>query len=163
MERDELVEQVLAVWRRHQEILLYLLDEIPEQALTAKPAGSRGRDVARVFYHLERVRRGWLHHHETGERPKLPRRDKGPPPSKAELRRGLGESGAGVEAWLERALAGEARPRMFGKQPLRWLAYLLAHESHHRGQIALALKQSGHKLTEKVAVQGLWGRWIFGR
>lgn len=160
--RIDLDEQTLATWRRHNEILLLLLDAIPDEGLTAKPSGSRGRDVARVFAHLYRVRTGWLHHHETGKRPKVPRFDKGPPPEKAKLRGLLLDSGTEVEAWLERALRGETRPRYFGKQPLRWLGYLIAHESHHRGQIALALKQSGIPLAEEVAIKGLWGRWIFG-
>ena len=163
MQPEQLSEQILATWRRHNDILLFLLDEVPEEGLAAKPAGSRGRDVARVFAHLYRVRTGWLHHHETGKRPKVPRFDKGEPPGKKRLEELLSGSGAEVEAWLERALRGETAPRYFGKQPVRWLGYLISHESHHRGQIALALKQSGLRLPEKIAVQGLWGRWIFGR
>ena len=163
MTQEDLAEEILATWRRHNEILLYLLEQIPEEGLAAKPTGSRGRDVARQFFHLNRVRVGWLHHHETGERPKLPRQHKGPPPSKEELHTALGESGESIETWLGRALRGETRPRMFGKSPIRWLGYLIAHESHHRGQIALALKQAGLKLPEKVAVGGLWGKWIFGK
>ncbi|MHC4236204.1 MAG: DinB family protein [Planctomycetota bacterium] len=163
MQPEQLNDQILATWRRHNDILLFLLDEIPDEGLAAKPAGSRGRDVARVFVHLYRLRAGWLHHHETGKRPNVPRFDKGPPPEKAQLRELLRQSGAEAEAWLERALRGEAAPRYFGKQAVRWLGYLISHESHHRGQIALALKQSGMRLPEKVAVKGLWGRWIFGR
>ena len=157
-----LEKEILATWRRHNQILLFLLEQIPEEGLIARPAGSRGRDVARVFAHLYRVRVGWLHHHETGKRPKVPRFDKGPPPARSELEKMLTRSGAEVEAWLGKALRGEAAPRYFGKQPVRWLGYLIAHESHHRGQIALALKQSGMRLSEEVPVKGLWGRWIFG-
>lgn len=159
----QLGDQILGTWRLHNEILLLLLDAVPDEGLAAKPSGSRGRDVARVFTHLYRVRVGWLHHHETGKRPKVRRFDKGPAPERSELRGLLETSGAEVEAWLERALRSETAPRHFGRQPVRWLGYLIAHESHHRGQIALALKQSGMPMPEKVAVKGLWGRWIFGR
>ncbi len=159
---DELKSEIVATWRRHNEILVFLLENIPDEGLTAKPTASRGRDVAAQFYHLQRVRLGWLHHHATGERPKIERLDKDAPPSKKQLLTMLAESGAGVEKWLELSIEGKARIRMFGKQPLRWMGYLIAHESHHRGQIALALKQSGLRLPEKVAMQGLWGKWIYG-
>ncbi len=160
--REEIVRQVLATWRRHNDILLYLLDKIPSRGLAAVPTGSRGRDVARQFSHIDRVRRGWVHVHLTGRRPQLPRVDRGPPPTRARLRATLRDSGRQVETVLRRGLAGEIAPRMFGRQLVRWLGYLLAHESHHRGQIVLALKQAGMRLPDSIAVQGLWGRWIFG-
>ena len=162
MSSEDLSEQVIATWRRHNDVHRLLIDAIPDEGLAAKPSGSRGRDVARVFAHLYRVRLGWLHHHETGKRPKLPRYDQGPPPPKSQLLEWISESGDAVEAWLAKALQGEVAPRYFGKNPVRWLGYLISHESHHRGQVALALKQSDIKLPESVAVNGLWGRWIFG-
>ena len=71
--------------------------------------------------------------------------------------------GRGVEAWLEAALRGAVKRRQFGKNPVRWMGYLIAHESRHRGQIMLALKQKGLRQTEKVVIQGLWGRRVFGK
>ncbi len=163
MESKELERQLAGVWHRHNKILLLLLSAVPAKGFAAVPTGSRGRDVARQFNHLNRVRLGWVHYHRTGKRPKLPRGDKGPRPSRAELRAALVKSGKEVSALVQECLRGEARPRMFGRDIVRWLAYLISHESHHRGQIMLALKQSGFRLPEKVAVQGLWGTWIFGK
>jgi len=163
MKTGELEQQVLNAWRRHNEILLHLVRSVPAEGFAALPTGSRGRDVARQFNHLNRVRLAWLHYHQTAKRPVLPRSDAGPRPTRAQLTGALAASGKGVSGFAERCLRGEARPRMFGREIVRWLAYLIAHESHHRGQIVLALKQSGFRLSPKVALQGLWGTWIYGK
>jgi uncharacterized damage-inducible protein DinB len=163
MKIDPLAREVLATWKRHQQILLFLLQRVPEKHLAAVPVGSKGRDVARQFAHLNRNRLGWLHFHVTGARPELPNSTKGERPKKKELAAALRASGKSIEELLAKALRKEARVRLFGKSPVRWMGYLIAHESHHRGQILLALRQSGLVLDEKVTVQGLWGKWIFGK
>jgi uncharacterized damage-inducible protein DinB len=159
----DITNQILDTWRRHNDILLFLLREIPDDGLQAVPSDSRGRDVARQLAHIYRNRLGWVHYHETGKRPKLERYDKGPPPSKTELLKFIEESGNAVLLLLEKALKDEVRIRMFGKNIVRWMGYLISHESHHRGQIMLALKQNGMRLPDKVAIQGLWGKWIMGK
>lgn len=43
----------------------------------------------------------------------------------------------------------------FKPHPAAFLGYLISHESHHRGQILLCLKQSGHPV-EKEVQYGIW-------
>ena len=160
--REELVRQLLAAWARNDAILRELLHHVPPGGLRAIPAGSRGREVAAQFWHLHRARVVWLAFHDGAKRPALARYDRGTPPTRTQLRRALTASGAAVARFLERAFAGDARPRLFRGEPVRWLAYLIAHESHHRGQILLALKQAGMKVPDDVAVNRLWGSWIYG-
>ncbi|HXE56523.1 MAG TPA: hypothetical protein VNK43_00840, partial [Gemmatimonadales bacterium] len=104
-----------------------------------------------------------LVYHQTGEREKAPRVAKGAPIPKATLRAALRESGEAVGRHLRASLTGGAGIRMFTGQPVRWMGYLIAHESHHRGQILLGLKQRGMRLPERVALQGVWGKWFWGK
>jgi uncharacterized damage-inducible protein DinB len=163
MTRNELTSQILATWRLHNKILIYLLSQIPKKGLSTRPSGSRGRDVTAQFAHLYSVRIAWLQYHRTGQRPKSKRLGTSKPPSRRELMKNLRKSGKDIELFLADACESNIRPRLFGRQVVRWIGYLISHESHHRGQIVLALKQSGMRLNEHVAMTGLWGKWIFGK
>ena len=155
-------DKVVKMWTVHNGIKVYLIEQIPTAGFKAVPAGSRGRTVAEQLVHMNRVRLGWLHYHATGKRPKLAGA-KGATPTKAQLKKSFVASGKAVEEFLRQALEEGALPRAFGKDALRWMGYLISHESHYRGQIMLALKQNGMRLPEKVSVQGIWGKWMWGK
>jgi uncharacterized damage-inducible protein DinB len=70
------------------------------------------------------------------------------------LVRSLKESGKAMEALFKKGIA-DGRVKGFKPHVTAFLGYVLAHESHHRGQIAVTLKQSGHTLDKKVGY-GIW-------
>lgn len=65
-------------------------------------------------------------------------------------------SAAAVDTFLRERLQSGERIKFLQGKPIRWMCYLIARDSHHRGQIALALKQNGMRLPDKVALSRIW-------
>jgi uncharacterized damage-inducible protein DinB len=156
---NSLTEQALGAWRTHQEINELLIDAIPEKGLAAVPSESRGRDVARQLIHMDYVRVKWLQHCNAPEAKGLTLHRKEEELSPAQLKSALRDSGRAVESFLRRLMEQGGKTKMFKGEPVRLLCYLISHESHHRGQIALALKQNGMRLPDEVVLEGLWQKW----
>jgi uncharacterized damage-inducible protein DinB len=157
-----MLEAMLELWRRHEGINRHLLAGIPDAGLlavtllkTGKP--SIGRNVARQFAHCVEVRLSHMRVAEKALVRDVPPLAKGETPSRAYLELALGASSGAVEAQLHRLVAkGEL---VHQAPPLVFLGYLIAHESHHRGQMLLALKQSGAGLSDDIR-WGVWSRWF---
>jgi uncharacterized damage-inducible protein DinB len=83
--------------------------------------------------------------------------------TRRELVSALGRSSRGLEALLALGIAAgghlpPSRGYVWRNLPLdvhHVLAYFVAHEGHHRGQIILAARQLGHRLPASVS-GGLW-------
>lgn len=163
MDEETLLQQILAAWRVNNGINLVLIDALDKKALNAVPQGSRGRNVARQLVHMHQVRIAWMRFNGVDEVRDLPRFARDIVPTRAQLMAAFRASGRVVQDFVQRRLREGRRIKYLKGQPVVWLVYLVSHESHHRGQIALTLKQNGMKLPESVAMAGLWGTWHSAR
>lgn len=139
-------------WHIHNRINLYLLQAIDEAHLSVKPNG-KGRTIGEQFAHLHQVRLMWIKVAAPAVLDELPKIDKSAI-SKSLLKAALEQSGAAIGQLLEQSIVS-GKIKGFKPHPSAFLGYLIAHESHHRGQVTLGLKWAGHPVDAKTAY-GLW-------
>jgi uncharacterized damage-inducible protein DinB len=154
MDAALLAEQLVDTWRIHNRINLYLLDAVAPEAL-ADVSASRGRTVGEQVAHLHNVRLMWLKASAPELLEGLAKVEKDAAGDRDGLRAALEASSAAIERLLAEAVEAGGRVKGFKPHVTGFLGYLISHESHHRGQIALTLKQAGHPLDRKTGF-GLW-------
>lgn len=142
---------LIETWQIHNRINIYLLDSIDDGNLT-DVSSSKGRNVGEQFAHMHNVRLMWLKVANILLLDGLDKIDKASI-TKDCLITGLQSSGKVIEQLLTQARDGKIRG--FKPHATAFLGYLISHESHHRGQIMLALKQNGHPVDQKIQY-GLW-------
>jgi uncharacterized damage-inducible protein DinB len=144
---------LLDTWAIHNRIHLYLLEALSDDALRGQLA-SGGRDVAHQLAHVHDVRLMWLNAAAPDLLDGLRKFGSASAPSAADLSAALTTSGDAISTLIDHGLQ-TGRIKGFKPHPAAFVGYLIAHESSHRGEVGVALTQSGHKLPDKVAY-GLW-------
>ncbi len=146
------MHQFIEAWQIHNRINLYLLNAIKQEHLTDMPA-SKGRNVGEQFAHIHNVRLMWLKAAAPELLEGLTKIEKGTI-TKQLLTDELIKSAEAIGKLLETGLA-TGKIKGFKPSAAAFLGYFISHESHHRGQVMLALKQSGHPVDQKTQY-GLW-------
>ena len=147
-------KQFLETWDIHNRINLYMLDPVEPASLRSLSA-SKGRTVGEQFAHIHNVRLMWLKAAAPDLLKGLTKLETEHALDKKQLRKSLANSAVAIRSLLEQSMAQGGKVKGFKPHAAAFLGYLISHESHHRGQIALTLKQSGAPLDKKIQY-GIW-------
>ena len=131
----------------------YVIDGLPGEAWRAEPPEGKGREVAAIVAHIHNVRVMWLK--AAAKDGKIPDQLDRHTVTPAQAKKALVQSHDALAAVLKTALEGDGRVKGFKPDVGAFLGYLIAHDAHHRGQIAMLARQLGHPLPQ-TAMFGMW-------
>lgn len=150
-------------WRTNSCVTAYLVEHLPAALWKAVVPGAPHRTIRMIAGHLHNARCMWIktlgQEHGVAVPASVDRRKV----TRRELLSALKRSSRGIEALLELGVAAggcvpPSKRYVWRNLPLdipHVLTYLVAHESHHRGQIVMLARQLGHRLPGDISA-GLW-------
>jgi len=153
---SQLPAALLSAFATNNSINQYLIENIAPAVWKAKPAEGKGRTISAIVAHMHNVRVMWLKVSAKGSTipPQLDRASVTP----AQAIQGLEQSTQALSELIARALQSDGRIKGFRPNVAGFLGYLIAHDAHHRGQIAMLARQLGHPLPQKIT----FGMWEWG-
>ena len=161
--RLALRDSILNAWATNNRTTVFLIEQLPPVLWTAAVPGAPRRTVRMIAGHIHNARCMWIktlgRPHGISVPPIVDRRRV----SRAQLIGALKRSSQGIASLLDFGCErnGQIPPTpayVWRNLPLdvgHVLAYFVAHEGHHRGQIVMVARQLGHRLPPAVT-NGLW-------
>jgi uncharacterized damage-inducible protein DinB len=155
--RDDLFDSFLVNEAMNQ----FILKHLSPHAWRAKPPAGAGRTIAAIFSHIHNVRRKWLR--LSAPHLELPAQLDRYRCTQHQAGVALAESANRCSEMLAEALAGDGRVKEFLRDGWArpWpagaamIAYMLAHEAHHRGQVCMLAHQLG------FSIEAGYGMWVW--
>jgi|SRR5579862_5601854 len=133
----------------------YLIENLPPEAWKAKPPDGKGRTIAAIVAHTHNVRVMWL---KAAKAVHIPDQLDRAAVTPAQALRAFEASRQALSAVMSGALRSNGRIRGFRPDVAGFFGYLIAHDAHHRGQIAMLARQLGYPLPQKA----MFGMWEWG-
>lgn len=150
-----MVSEAIEAWRINQRINVRLIQRISDEGMFCSLSQRGGRNVVRQFAHLQYVRVYQLKRRAKALAVGAKAFESKEEPSRKALVTALNDSSKRIEKWIRLAHEGAPGVRTQKRGLIPTVAYLIAHESHHRGSIILTLKTCGHPL-EKATRDAIW-------
>jgi uncharacterized damage-inducible protein DinB len=154
--QQQLPLALLSAFNTNNRINQYLIDNLPPAAWKAKPPDGKGRTIPAIVAHMHNVRVMWLKVSAKGS--DIPAQLDRSSVTPTQALRGLEQSRLALSVLISRALESDGRIKGFRPDVVGFLGYLIAHDAHHRGQIAMLARQVGHPLPQKAG----FGMWEWG-
>jgi uncharacterized damage-inducible protein DinB len=147
---------LLSAFDTNNRINQYLIENVAPEAWKAKLPDGKGRTISAIVAHMHNVRVMWLKVSAKGSEipPQLDRATVTP----AQAVGALEQSREALTELIGRALQTNGRIKGFRPDVAGFLGYLIAHDAHHRGQVAMLARQMGHPLPQKIT----FGMWEWG-
>jgi uncharacterized damage-inducible protein DinB len=149
---ERLPKALLTAFSTNDRINRYLIDNLPTEAWKAKPPDGKGRTIAAIVAHMHNVRVMWPKAAKAEDFPQQLDRATVTP---SRALHALDASRQALLAVMSRALETDGRVKGFRPDVAGFFGYLIAHDAHHRGQIAMLARLVGHPLPQK-AIFGMW-------
>lgn len=152
-------DALIGAFATNHRINLYLLEHLPEAAWSAPTPNGKGRTIPAILAHMHNVRLMWLKAVGLPEGVTMPDKleaDAGL--TREQVRESFTASWQALEAVLRAALTTDGRVKGFKPDAASFYSYLVAHDAHHRGQIALLARLAGHALPQSA----MFGMWEWG-
>ena len=153
-------DALIAAWQTNNSVTAYLIEKLPAELWSMSIPGSPRRTVRQMAAHIHNSRCSWIKMIGGRHGVVIPESVDPKTVKPRELRRALDRSSRGI---IELIKLGEARggsvpPSAWQNFPTdlaHFLAYFVAHEAHHRGQLVMVARQLGCRLPAET-VSGLW-------
>ena len=147
------MDALLETWAINQWMNNSLMKGIKDDYLSDVGA-AKGRAVGEQLAHIHNVRLMWLKASAPELLESQKKLDKEQIMTTSLLMKEFQKSANAITRLLEMGLAS-GRIKGFKPHPQAFLGYMISHESHHRGQIIITLKENNH-LPDKKVLCGLW-------
>lgn len=151
-------EQLHFAWRTNNEKNRLLLRNIGEEQLGLS-LSTKGRNVGEQLAHLHNVRINWLEHVAKSLYQKSLLLSKEIALTAPILLAAFDSSGEKISEVINSGWEKGGKLPSFKAGLIPFVSYLISHESHHRGNILVTLKQTGFKLSDDLK----WGLWEWGK
>jgi uncharacterized damage-inducible protein DinB len=158
----DLADAVVATWKTNNRVTVFLLENLPSELWSMKLPGMSQRTVRMIAGHIHNARCTWTKRLGRGHGIRAPKSVNRHTVTPRELLPALERSSQGILELLELGIRRGGRIPASGvawlNLPLdvvHFLAYMVAHEAHHRGQLVFFARQAGHRLPGGIT-GGLW-------